>query len=98
MRSLVRRYPMPIGFIAALCAVSSVYAYGLGPSAQRSMVSVTATNLVNLRTNPLGTLVASAFVSEAEPWVWIAFAVAGLFPVAHRFGNLRALALVCGGQ
>lgn len=98
MRSLLRRYPMPTVFIVALCAVSSVYAYGLGPSGQRSMIAVTATNLVNLRTNPIGTLVASAFVSEAEPWVWIAFAIAGLFPLAHRFGNLRALALVFAGQ
>jgi hypothetical protein len=98
VHSIVRRYPVPILFIMAFCAVSSVYAYGLGPSDQRSLVALTATNLVNLRTDPLGTLVASAFVAEAAPWMWVAFAIVGLFPVVHRFGNLRALFLVCTAQ
>jgi hypothetical protein len=89
---------MPILFIMALCAVSSVYAYGLEPSDQRSFIASTATNLVNLRSDPLGTLIASAFVSEAAPWIWIGFAVVGLFPVVHRFGNLRALLLVFAAQ
>jgi hypothetical protein len=89
---------MPVLFIMALCAVSSVYAYGLEPSDQRSFVASTATNLVNLRSDPLGTLIASAFVSEATVWIWIGFAVVGLFPLVHRFGNLRALLLVFAAQ
>jgi hypothetical protein len=89
---------MPILFIMALCAVSSVYAYGLEPPDQRSFIASTATNLVNLRTDPLGTLIASAFVSEATPWIWIGFAIVGLFPLVHRFGNLRALLLVGTAQ
>ncbi|GLY84494.1 rhomboid-like protein [Actinoallomurus iriomotensis] len=98
MPSLIRRFPLPILFIIALCAVSSVYAYGLEPSDQRSFIASTATNLVNLRTDPLGTLIASAFVSEATPWIWIGFAIVGLFPLVHRFGNLRALLLVAAAQ
>jgi hypothetical protein len=98
VRSIVRRYPVPIVFIMAFCVVSAVYAYGLGPADQRSFVASTATNIVNLQTDPLGTLVASAFVAEAAPWIWVAFAVVGLFPVAHRFGNLRALVLLAGAQ
>jgi hypothetical protein len=98
MPSILRRFPVPIFFIMALCAVSSVYAYGLEPSDQRSFVASTATNLVNLRTDPLGTLIASAFVSEAAPWIWVGFAIVGLFPLAHRFGNLRALLLVGAAQ
>lgn len=89
---------MPIAFIMAFCTVSSVYAYGLAPSGQRSLVATTATNLVNLRTDPLGTLIASAFVTEAVPWMWVFLAIVGLFPLAHRFGNLRALLLVAAGQ
>lgn len=94
MRLVLRRFPLPVAFIVAMCAVSSVYAYGLGPSGQRSLVAWTATNLANLRSDPLGTLVASAFVSETAPWVWLGFAAAGLFPLAYRFGNSRALLLV----
>jgi hypothetical protein len=96
--TILRRFPMPIAFIMAFCAVSSVYAYGLEPSGQRYLVASTATNLVNLRTDPLFTLIASAFVSEAVPWFWVVLAIVGLFPVAHRFGNLRALLLIAGGQ
>jgi hypothetical protein len=96
--SILRRFPVPILFIMALCAVSSVYAYGLEPSDQRSFIASTATNLVNLRSDPLGTLIASAFVSEATPWIWVGFAIVGLFPLVHRFGNLRALVLVGAAQ
>ncbi|GAA0330151.1 hypothetical protein NE235_24025 [Actinoallomurus spadix] len=98
MHSLLRRYPLPMLFILAFCAVSAVYAYGLEPAQQRSVVATTATNLVNLRSDPFGTMIASAFVAETAPWMWVALAVVGLFPVAHRFGNVRTLALVGGAQ
>ncbi|MCO6007614.1 hypothetical protein NE236_21795 [Actinoallomurus purpureus] len=98
MHSILRRYPLPMLFIVAFCAVSGVYAYGLGPAQQRLVVATTATNLVNLRTDPFGTMIASAFVAEAAPWMWVAFAIVGLFPVAHRFGNVRTLVLVGAAQ
>jgi hypothetical protein len=85
-------------FIVAFCAVSGVYAYALGPAQQRLVVASTATNLANLRNDPLGTMIASVFVAEAEPWLWVAFAALGLFPVAHRFGNVRTLVLVGAAQ
>jgi rhomboid family protein len=90
----LRRYAVPVVFIAGLCAVSTVYTYALRPAAQRSLVAATATNLANLPSDPLGTLVASAFVTESGPWVWPVFAALGLFPLVHRFGNLRGLLLV----
>lgn len=95
---VLRRFPVPVIFIVAMCAVSSVYAYALGPSGQRSLIAVTATNLNNLRSDPLGTLIASAFLSEDGPWIWVVFAAVGLFPLVHRFGNLRALLLVGAAQ
>lgn len=98
MSSIVRRYPLPFFFIMAFCAVSGVYAYWLRPAEQRLFVGLTATNLVNLRADPIGTLVASAFVAEAAPWMWVVLAIIGLFPVAHRFGNVRALLLVGTAQ
>jgi hypothetical protein len=90
----LRRFAVPVLFVAGLCAVSSVYAFALTPAARRSLVAATATNLANLHSDPLGTLLASAFVSESGPWAWPAFAAAGLFPLVHRFGNLRVLTLV----
>lgn len=98
MPVVLRRFPVPAIFIVVMCAVSSVYAYALGSSGQRSFVAATATNLINLRSDPLGTLIASAFVAEDGPWIWVAFAAVGLFPLVHRFGNLRALLLVGAAQ
>jgi hypothetical protein len=89
---------MPVVFITALCAVSAVYAYALDPSERRSFVAATATNIENLETDPLGTLVASAFVAETAQWAWVVLAIVGLFPLAHRFGNLRALLLLASSQ
>lgn len=94
MPRILRRYPLPVLFIVVMCGVSSVYAYGLGSSDQRSFIAWAATNLTNLRSDPLGTLIVSAFVSEEAPWVWVGFAAMGLFPLVQRFGNLRALLLV----
>jgi hypothetical protein len=96
--SIVRRYWMPVVFITALCVVSAVYSYALGPAGRRSFVAATATNIVNLESDPLGTLVASAFVAETAQWAWVVLAIVGLFPLAHRFGNLPALMLAASAQ
>ncbi|GLY84493.1 rhomboid-like protein [Actinoallomurus iriomotensis] len=94
MALFFRRFTVPVVFVAVLCAVSLVYTYALRPAGQRSLVAAAATNLANLRSDPLGVLLASAFVSESGPWVWPLFAVVGLFPLVHRFGNLRVLLLI----
>lgn len=94
MASIIRRYPVPVVFVAALSAVSAVYLYVLGPAGRRSLITATSTNIAGLRTDPLGTLAASAFIAESAHWAWVLLAVAGLFPLAHRLGNLRALLVV----
>jgi hypothetical protein len=89
---------MPVVFIAALCVVSSVYSYALGPAERRSVVAATATNIANLERDPVATLVASAFVAESALWAWVPLAVVGLFPLVRRFGNPRALLLVASAH
>jgi hypothetical protein len=89
--SIVRRYPMPVVFVVAFCVVSAVYSGALDPAERQALVAATATNIANLKTDPFGTLVASAFVAEGAQWAWAVLAAVGLFPLAHRFGNLRAL-------
>lgn len=89
---------MPVVFIAAFCIVSAIHSYALGPSGRRALVAATATNIANLESDPLGSLVASAFVAETALWAWVVLAVIALFPLAHRFGNLRALLLVAAAH
>jgi hypothetical protein len=94
----LRRFPVPVVFVVALCAASSIYAYVLDVAGRHTLVAWTATNLANLRTDPVGTLIASAFVAEDDLWVWAGLAVVGLVPITRRFGNLRTLLLIAAAH
>jgi hypothetical protein len=94
----VRRYTAPLAYLAGLVTVSMVYAYGLSPSQQRSFVAWASTNLDHLPSDPVGTLVVSAFISEGFVIAWLVLGSLALFPLTRRFGNLRAVLLVGGAH
>ena len=96
--STARRYPVPLAYLAALAWVSAVYVYALSPRARVSFVAWASTNLANLPSNPLGTLLVSAFLPENSQWAWLLLAAIGLFPVARRFGNTRTVLLAGGAH
>jgi hypothetical protein len=85
---------VPLGYITALSAMSAMYVYVLSPSGRHALVEWASTDLANLESDPIGTLMVSAFVAIDSQWVWIVLAVVALFPLAGRFGNLRAASLV----
>jgi rhomboid family protein len=93
---LIRRHAVPLGYLAGLTVMSTVYTFALSSSGQRSLVAWASTNLDRLPANPVGTLVVSAFVSEDSVIGWLVVGALALFPLARRFGNARA-ALVAGG-
>ncbi|MCW2889082.1 MAG: hypothetical protein JWL58_5944 [Streptosporangiaceae bacterium] len=95
---LIRRYTAPFGYLAGLVVVSTIYAYALSPGRQRSFVAWASTNLDRLPVNPVGTLVVSAFVSEDSVIAWLIVGSLALFPLARRFGNLRAVLLAGGAH
>ncbi|MFA1544690.1 rhomboid-like protein [Actinomadura chokoriensis] len=98
MGPFVRRYAMPLTFLGLFAAVWMVQALVLPPDARRAVIAWASTNLENLAVNPVGTMVASAFVAEGAQGVLLVVAAIGLFPVTRRFGNLRAVVLVAASH
>ena len=95
---LIRRYPVPLGYLAGLTVVSTIYTYALSSAGQRSLVAWASTNLDRLPANPVGTLVVSAFISEDSVIGWLIVGSLALFPLARRFGNPRAVLLAGGAH
>ncbi|MGW2307643.1 rhomboid-like protein [Actinomadura luteofluorescens] len=91
---ILRSYPMPLTFLGLFAAMWTVQALILPPGARHALIAWASTNLANLAVNPVGTMVASAFVAEGSQGVLLVVAAVGLFPVTRRFGNLRAVALI----
>ncbi|TDD90488.1 rhomboid-like protein [Actinomadura rubrisoli] len=94
MGGFLRRYWMPLVFLGLFGAMWLVQVCVLPPDARHAVIAWASTNLANLAVNPVGTMVASAFVAEDAQGVLLVVAAIGLFPVTRRFGNLRAVVLV----
>ncbi|MEU8342249.1 hypothetical protein SAMN05443665_102390 [Actinomadura meyerae] len=98
MGAFARRYAMPLTFLGLFAAVWTVQALVLPPHARHTMIAWASTNLANLAVNPVGTMIASAFVAEGAQGVLMVAAAIGLFPLTRRFGNLRAVVLVAASH
>lgn len=101
MGGFLRRYPMPLLFLVLFAATGFAQVFLLTGPARQALIAWTSTNLDNLSWNPVGTMIASAFVAEgeraAQSFQLLMMAV-GLFPVARRFGNLRGVLLVAAAH
>ncbi|WP_433327115.1 rhomboid-like protein [Spirillospora sp. CA-294931] len=95
---LLRRYSTPLVYLGAYGAMSVVYLHALSPRDREGLVAWASTNLDNLPDNPVGTMVVSAFVAEGSQAGLFVVGALGLFPVARRFGNSRALLLISLGH
>jgi hypothetical protein len=92
--ALLRRYPVPVAYLAVLGAMYAVVTPLLSASDHRFFLGWASTNLANLTNRPVSTLVVSAFVSEETMLLWIVLTSTGLVLLVRRFGNLRAAFLV----
>lgn len=94
---LVASYTVAWLYFAGFVVAESIYA-GLPSRDQSAVVAWASTNVVNLHHNPIGTLVASAFVptSLIAPWP-VAIALA-LFGANRVLGNGRTALLCLTGQ
>jgi hypothetical protein len=94
MGAFLRRYPVPLIFLAVFGLVSAVQAFALSAQDREELIGWASTNLANLAVHPVGAMVSSAFISEDSSGVLLVISAVGLFSIVRRFGNLRSMMLI----
>jgi hypothetical protein len=92
MRS-IRRYAVAWGYLAVFVAADITLAL-LPPAGASAVREWASTNVVNLRHDPLGSLVGSAFVPGEQAIAWPFLIAMALFGANRVLGNRRT-AVVC---
>ena len=87
-QSALSRYAFSWLYLAAVCAAE--IAYTLLPQADRAAVLRWAsTSVHNLRHDPVGTLIASAFFTSSHLLAWPVLVALAVFGANHALGNWR---------
>lgn len=94
MSAFLRRYPVPLIFLAVFGLVSAVQAFALTAQDRTELIGWASTNLANLTVHPVEAMVSSVFISEDSSGVLLVISAIGLFSIVRRFGNLRSMVLV----
>jgi len=92
-KAIFTRYAVAWGYLAVFVIVQVIYAL-LSSHDQAAVIGWASTSVHNLRHDPAGSLVASAFIAQASPAVWPALIALAMFGACQALGNWRA-ALVC---
>jgi hypothetical protein len=87
------RYAFAWAYLAVFVATDIIYV-GLPPSSRLALQSWASTNIVNLRHDPVGCLVASAFIPSGSAIAWPALIAVALFSASKVLGSWRT-ALIC---
>lgn len=92
--SALTRYAAAWAYFACFVMAESAFA-ALSPHDRAAVIAWASTNVVNLRHNPVGTLVVSAFFSTSLVAAWPVAIALALFGANRVLGNWRT-ALLCG--
>lgn len=84
-------------YLAGFVVAEAVYA-GLSPRDQAALTAWASTNVHNLSHDPVGSLVASAFVTGGSAWAWPAAIALAMFGANRVLGNWRTLLVCAAGQ
>jgi hypothetical protein len=90
---MLRRYAFTWCYLGLYVITGIVYA-NLSAHGQDVLATWTSTSVVNLEHDPVGTLIASAFVGQGNEISWPVLIVLALLPANHALGNVRT-ALIC---
>jgi hypothetical protein len=90
---MLRRYAFTWCYLGLYIVVEVVYA-SLTAHPRDVLVTWASTSVVNLEHDPVGTLIASAFVGQGDYFAWPVLIALALFPANRALGNAR-IALVC---
>jgi len=88
VRVLVRRYGFAVAYLGCFLAVELTYSL-LDPDAQARLIAWASTNVTNLEHEPVGPLLASAFVAPGYFGVWPVLIALALFGANRALGNVR---------
>jgi len=94
---LVTTYAVAWSYFAGFVVAESIFA-ALPPPRQAAVIAWASTNVVNLRHNPVGTLIASAFVPASLTAAWPVAIAFALFGANRALGNWRTAVLCAAGQ
>ena len=95
-RLFSRRYAVAWLYIGVYSLFAVIYSF-LSARRHAEIIAWSSTNLVNLRHDPVGSLVTSAFIPGDPAITWVILGALGLFTVNRLLGNVRtALLLVAG--
>ena len=95
--SVFSRYAVAWLYLAAVCAAEIAYAL-LSPSDQTAVLRWASTSVYNLEHDPVGSLVASAFVTQGYLLAWPALIALALFGASHALGNWRTAVTCLAGH
>jgi hypothetical protein len=96
-RSLFTRYAIAWLYLAGVCTGSLVYA--LLPAIDRSaLLRWASTSVHNLEHDPVGCLIASAFVPTSYLWAWPALIALAMFGANRALGNWRTAVTCAAGN
>ena len=92
-RTIFTSYAVAWLYLVGFVASEVIYA-ALSPHDQAAVIGWASTNVHNLRHHPVGSLVASAFVTQSFATAWPALIALAMFGANRVLGNWRT-ALVC---
>jgi len=96
-QSVITRYAFSWLYLAAVCAAEIVYV--LLPQKDRAAVLRWAsTSVYNLRHDPVGSLIASAFFTSSHLLAWPVLVALAVFGANHALGNWRTALTCAAGQ
>src|SRR5262249_37602641 len=91
------RYAVAWGYLAGVTVTGVVYLL-LPGSARAALLSWASTNVHNLVHDPVGCLVASAFLPSGSVGAWPVLIALAMFPSNRALGNWRTAAVCAAGD
>jgi hypothetical protein len=96
-RAVFTSYAVAWLYLAGFVLAEVAYA-ALSPHDQAAVIGWASTNVHNLRRHPVGSLVASAFVTQAFATAWPALIALAMFGASGVLGNWRTALVCAAGQ
>jgi hypothetical protein len=96
-RHFLWRYSFAWIYLVVFIITQLVYSR-LDPASQSSFTAWASTSVANLKTDPVGCLVVSAFVAGGTSWAWLVLIPVALVTACHVAGNRRTVIACVAGH